>query len=460
VDVTDRIDEEITLGPPEPVGAESPVDVTRFLAAAAYLDEDFRGKALSQTMQQKYRFIAPSYGVNIGCVVRHCIASRRLSRRRDLLLTALIVVGIWSLHLPLLFSVGLFALGVFVAVGLTSPGLKFRWRVVLSLVAYVAFAGFVLHPLSLLTALGAWFVVAVDKYERRYRVVARRMNSKAFNPDAPAYGREKPDQYELDKKRTAHLEGHQDGNVVVYSGFSPFIGSGHEVKRWSFAVDLQQPQQPQQPRDGLEAGLTSPIELAEVYAHVVGAMKSLDLDGLRVADRFYVSGRHVGVDPQLFFHPKKPQERFPRLRYEIEDLAALQAKPTELVRQYADIKLAIWQSELILSTFVRFSQTSHYLFVETNFFVLPPLKSNYYGINTLRPRPTGHELSRLVVESATSTPLLWVQAPLRVAKWMARPVSRRRRQRRVAHEIEANLRFDYGAKGSVREIGSDERYAK
>ena len=440
--------------PTDRVEKESTVDVTRYLAAAAYLDETFRSEVLSQTMQQKHRFIAPSYGVNIGCVVRHCLASRRLSRRRDVILTALIIIGVWALHLPLLFAVAVFVGGVLIASALASPNLKLRWRIFLSVVAYIAFAAFALHPLSLLTALSALFVVTADTYERRYRVVARGMNSKVFKPEDPAYGRERPDHAAADRQRTAHLDGHQDGNVVVYSGFSPFIGSGTELKRWSFAVALKKG------RDAsLEPGPASPLT-ADIHAHVVEAMKKLGLEGCTVVDRFYVSGRHVGQDPDLFFYPKGPHERFPRLRYLISDVAALEAKPPEIVRQYADIKVAAWESELILSTFVRFCRTSHYLYVEAIYFLLPPLKSDYYRINTFNPRPTPHEVLRLFLDSAASTPLLWLKAPLRVATWMARPVSRVRRQRRVRHAIEENLRYDYGATGSVRESGSDKEYAK
>ena len=144
------------------------MDVTRFLAAAAYLDEAFRDEVIVQTLHESHRFIAPSYGVNIASVVRHCIASRRLSRRRDVLLTALFLFGVWALHLPLLFALGAFAGGVLVAMGLATPGLRLRWRIVLSIVAYIAFLAFAVHPLSLLTALLEWLVVTADAYERRY----------------------------------------------------------------------------------------------------------------------------------------------------------------------------------------------------------------------------------------------------------------------------------------------------
>jgi hypothetical protein len=98
--------------------------------------------------------------------------------------------------------------------------------------------------------------------------------------------------------------------------------------------------------------------------------------------------------------------------------------------------------------------------VEANHVLLPGLKGPYYDINTYNRRPTLHEFSRLVVDSALSTPLLWLKAPLRVAKWMARPITRARREHRVSQSIRENLRFDYGAVRSVREIGADDEYAK
>ncbi|MFN2592731.1 MAG: hypothetical protein ABR532_07855 [Candidatus Dormibacteria bacterium] len=109
---------------------------------------------------------------------------------------------------------------------------------------------------------------------------------------------------------------------------------------------------------------------------------------------------------------------------------------------------------------MRFFQTPGYLFVETSYFVLPPLKGSYYDINTFNPRPTGHELVRLALDSTTRTPLLWLEAPLRVAKWIARPLSLARREQRIGQSIRENRRFDYGALGSIRESGSENAYAK
>src|SRR2546427_11765037 len=57
-------------------------------------------------------------------------------------------------------------------------------------------------------------------------------------------------------------------------------------------------------------------------------------------------------------------------------------------------------------------------------------------------------------------PLLWLEAPLRVAKWMATPISRARREYQVEQAIRENPNFDYGALDSIRESGSDPVYGK
>jgi hypothetical protein len=458
LDVADRIGGQGAVGDePNAVGRETTVDVTRYLAAAAYLDETFRDEVIVQTLYEKYRFIAPSYGVNIGSVVRHCIASRRLSRRRDVILSVLLVIGLWALHLPLLFEVGVFAVALIVAIALSSPKTKLRWRVVLSVVAYFGIAAFVLHPLSFLTALAAWFVVAADRYERRYRVVGKRINSKPFNPADSAYGRERPHERAADDRRTAHLAAQQDGNVVAYSGFSPFRGSGLEMEKWSWSIAIDVTQA----REGW--GKDRPpdrIETTELYSRVIDSMNHLGVEDCTAVDRFYVNGRHVGADKELFFHPLGPGDGFRRLRYQIDDVPKLETKPAEVVRRYVDIKVMSWESELILSAFVRFSRHAHYLFVETSYFVLLPLKPSYHDMGGFNPQPTPHELLRIIGDSTTGTPLLWLQAPLRVVKWMAHPASRARQKQQVGQAIRENRRFDYGATGSVRESGSDDGFPK
>jgi hypothetical protein len=312
--------------------------------------------------------------------------------------------------------------------------------------------------LSLLAALAALFVVAADSYERHYRVVARRMaDAKKFDPKAPAYGRERDKDRAADEARVAHLVNHRDGNVVVYSGYWPFIGSGFELSRWSWSVAIDLAQGPDGSR---RPGSAPTVGAGEVSAYLIDAINDLRLEGCHAAERFYVSGRHVGSDNELYFHPKGPHEPFPKLRSTIDDVSRLEAKPVEFVRRYADIKVESWESELILSAFVRCARSPDYLSVEVNYFVLPPLQPHYHAISGLHPWPTPHQLLVLVGNSLSRMPLLWLESPRRVAKWMARPVTRARREQVVAQAIRENRKFDYGALGSVRETGCDDEYAK
>src|SRR6202008_3379633 len=87
-------------------------------------------------------------------------------------------------------------------------------------------------------ALARLLVGAPDVYRGRSGGVARRMNEKDFKPGAPAYGRERPGQRAADARRIAHLAGHRDGNVVVYSGYAPFKGAGVEAPRWSWSFSF------------------------------------------------------------------------------------------------------------------------------------------------------------------------------------------------------------------------------
>ena len=65
-----------------------------------------------------------------------------------------------------------------------------------------------------------------------------------------------------------------------------------------------------------------------------------------------------------------------------------------------------------------------------------------------------------MLTSIARTPVLWLEAPIRVARWMARPIARARREQQVAQAIRENRKFDYGAIGSIRESGSEQEYAK
>lgn len=77
----------------EPVDAISTLDgTTRYLCAAAHLDEEFCDEAIAEFLVEPVRAIPPSPGVDSAAVLREAVAAQTRRRIRDGLLLALLVV--------------------------------------------------------------------------------------------------------------------------------------------------------------------------------------------------------------------------------------------------------------------------------------------------------------------------------------------------------------------------------
>lgn len=430
----------------DPGDSKSASDLTRYLAAAAYLDEAFRDDVLAQTLERRHRFIGPAYGVNVPCVVRHCLASLRLSRIRDVILSVLLFFALRGLGIPLMYYLPVLGVSALVLAGLASRKLKLFVKILLYAVAYIGFFALLTRP-SVSAAVLALLVVCVDTYDRRYRIAVRQLFAKSVSVVPPPSGWH-PRKNSFNDRRLAELDDQTEGNVVIYSGFSPFVGSGDEVKRWSFSINATQapPSQADPPKA---------FGASDIHRHVVEALEDLHLEGLTVNDRLYVNGRFIRGDERFFQDPGDPLSG---LQSNVDDISAFIAHPTETVRQYTHIQIVSWKSQLILSVFVRFWRTTDYLFVEWSYFVLFPLKGRYREVAKYNRRPTPHEFFRLVLDSARETPLVWLKAPLGVARWSIRSISRARREQRVRQAIRENLRFDYGATTSIRQMATSSWY--
>ena len=67
-------------------------EATRYLCAAAYLDLEFRERALATVEKEPLKALAPNYGCDLGVVLTHCLRARRITRIRDVCLTILLLV--------------------------------------------------------------------------------------------------------------------------------------------------------------------------------------------------------------------------------------------------------------------------------------------------------------------------------------------------------------------------------
>ena len=228
-------------------------ETTRYLCAAAYLDRGFANHVITKVLEEEHRAVAPSYGVDVVPVVRHCLTAERRRRLRDLALIGVVLVGG-----PILLLAG------------ASP------------------AGVVLRLLLL-----AWAVVFVESAVNRYEVLAARLLRDRFDPAAP--------QAPLTRRQARllrELHENERGNVTVYSGFSPFVGCGLDQGGWSFALNAGKGR-----RDLHETLEPIPFEVEELHDEVVSALRALDLHQVRIEDRLYVNGQDIRDDRRFLPDP-------------------------------------------------------------------------------------------------------------------------------------------------------------
>lgn len=381
-------------------------ETTRYLCAAAYLDRGFANHVITKVLEEEHRAVAPSYGVDVVPVVRHCLTAERRRRLRDLALIGVVLVGG-----PILLLAG------------ASP------------------AGVVLRLLLL-----AWAVVFVESAVNRYEVLAARLLRDRFDPAAP--------QAPLTRRQARllrELHENERGNVTVYSGFSPFVGCGLDQGGWSFALNAGKGR-----RDLHETLEPIPFEVEELHDEVVSALRALDLHQVRIEDRLYVNGQDIRDDRRFLPDPFAR----PGAWADAETLHQFLRNPTQRVRHYTCIQVVDWQGELVLSIFFRCTKAGGNLFVEASYFLLPPLREEYHKIDNLRATPDLAGGAELALKAAIGTIPVLVMAPFHVLAHLTSGLTRWQERRSMRRTIRANPSFDYGATTSIRQSGMSPNYRR
>jgi len=390
--------------PLPPVPPRPATEATRYLCAAAYLEQKFADRVVERVLRERHRAVAPSYGVDLHAVVRHCIAARRRKFVRALVLSIVLLVGG-----PLFLWLGASPLGALL-------------RVVVI----------------------AWGVVFVGRILDRYEVLAGTLLRDRFDV------RSAPRASARDERLIGELERHQLANVTVYSGFSPFVGCGWDQGGWSFVVDVRKGKE-----DLTGKRHPRPFRVEELYASLLDTVRSLRIERLRADDRLFMNGRDVRgatwVLPDEFARPLPWVDPAVVHRY-VE-------APTHRVRHYLAIQLVEWEGELVLSLFLRFNQVGGTLFCEGSYFLLPPVKDKYHEVDDVSAYPDARALLDQMARGAVTAPFLLVAAPFLVierlfARWRA--WLERRATRRL---IRSRPMFDYGAATTVRQEGMSASYS-
>ena len=396
-------------------------ETTRLLCAAAYLDRKFRELVFKHCLDNRHRALGASFGVDMPTVVRHCRRAKRISSKRIL-----------SLFLPGLFA---WIALLFAANGSeTDQAAAIGWLTIIYLISF----GICLY------------------FESRARaIVTRNFMRGHFDPEAALSANDMP----VDSIRAAEV-----GNTVIYSGFSPFVGSGENIGAWSFALDLRKRANPpvgsgngsNHPSE-LSAMELENITLEALYARVSRDISAIGLDRVTLQDKLYVNGRDIRDDTRFLAHP------LDRPRYRVDDQIVSDAmfrQQEKQLRHYRCIRVVDWSGELVLSIFLRFSKLGHNLFVEASYFLLTPIAERFRAVDAMSPHFSFSRFVELVFASALKAPFLTLWAPISLVwrifdgfhSWSAR--------RQEDQLIRENPTFDYGAAFSFRQWASSNEYRR
>ncbi|KHL91837.1 hypothetical protein QW71_32575 [Paenibacillus sp. IHB B 3415] len=377
-------------------------DITRYLCAAAEIAPKFRNKVFEQIIDNTIRYVAPSYGVDVPLVARHCIRGQV----RDLVVEALLsVVLLWTL-----FS---------------------------SFKSYGVFSGIFHFVLTLFTY--PWLVAVLLRWSNLYlgyKIIAKDLKEKDKEDESNSLIEA---QYE---KRIKELEELQDGNVVYYSGYNPFVGSGKQVDGWSFVCGTKLKE---------ELGLEPEnLSLYVLYALINRNMTSLKIPNLTVQDKLFVNGMEIREDSR--FLPNIYQSPVSSVAEALVDEYKEECEGN--IRYYQTVQVVGWQGNIVFSSFFRITKNEKHLFVEANYYAVPPLKAQFYEIDQLSSTIPFGLVMKMGATSILPAILQLPLSPLRAVRYGRAFFKGRKDKKEILKQIDMNQKFNYGAYESIREMAA------
>lgn len=371
---------------------------TRRLCAAAQLDAGFRAHVLRTTVHERHQAIAPSYGIDVPQVVKHCLVANRRELIRDAWLTVLLITFIPALWLGTLKS----------------------------------------HMAMMLLILTAAYAVVWIYELSVHHVVETRLRNGRFRPYDMACDADCSD-------TLSQVADRQNANLIVYGDYYPFVGSGTvELDRWPLTVDIRRA--PNRRRRNAPVA-PMPFQCRELYDHVRLGVKRLGLDDVTVEERLYVNGRSLREKPEFL------PDRFtqPNPRVDPATLERFVGRPTQAVRHYQCIQAITWGGDLVISFLLRFEIAGGHLFAEATTLVLGPIQKRYRAIDQLPCTPLLTKVLHLVPAVATGALAEMPKAPLRLVGRVHSAWSRGREEKRDRDRISGALDHNYGALSSLRQ---------
>ena len=484
---------------PRPAGR--PSNPTRYLCAAAYLDPGYANEVIGELVAT-HRAVAPSVDIDLGPIVRHCLQARRIALIRDAVLTGILALGLVVATGPMIaFLVIAFCLGfvqgpswqrrsagakigIAAGVAATLIGVAVLIGIIVLVSGLRSFAstGSLTGSAGAAGAAGLGFLaelvvilIAVGTTVAVYTSVRYRTLSEQLRPDAKPvrFSRSNPDV----EARIAQVEAAQWGNVTLYAGENPFIGTGRINHAWNIAIELDrarpagQEMSVQPPRRRYVP--VDPVELQQVIRERLVKLNDPRLPENERVSALTVEDHVVGEGLRSWDGPLiDPDEKVPYSLAGPEAIEALIRHPQAGLRYYQRLSvsdrgqavrsggqevIAGVDQEIAISAFVYVAVEGRMLYLQFVTTVLPPIHHKYHVIDRLPKTSSGTFMTKVLLETATTMFGDLVGAPL----WLYRTLRQIRREQR-AFAAEASSSDDYlfgdvGARRSVRQVGAAAR---
>ena len=467
-------------------------EATRYLCAAAHLDERFARAVLDEVLYQPHRAVAPSHGISLGPVLRHALAARRRSLIRDGVVAGALILGLFvSFSVGLIVVVSLVSLWVGTRI-LRSLAVRRSTRAIIYIVAAIFLIPLLLMLIGTSSLLSYWLyslsysgfptggvpgrgpiwllillVIWGTYFGYRLMVhhtIAAELTPEFYDPRrAPAAG-------PIHERHLNYLEHAQQGNLAIYSqetGARPFIGFGGVVEEWSLVTPLRSAAASKIPgfladddsttirRASPQVASAIPFTIDQLYEAIRTGMATLRdprlppdevIPHLSVRDRVFLAGR-LPFDSQFL------DRGYPRYRLSEAEVKDVQSAPRGRLRHYQSVRMAAWEGEVEVTTFVHVSRRGGMLFVEFVATAMPGIQPAYHRIDTYDRMDVG-----AIFGAAGKAVGDVIRSPLAVFALAGAGVDRIRRAFNEASDsqrISRQLMFDYGCRGSVRELAAD-----
>ncbi len=478
-------------------------NATRYLCAAAYLAPWFATRVISELIGS-HRAVAPSRGIDLEPIVRHCLKARHMQLMRDIVLCVLLVLGVvTALPALILILVAAFFLSFL-------PGAKWERRsighkvlagvaavaaIIVAVVAGLIILVVVLSHLLLNSSLSSgglpipagsgavivWFLVyagLLGTVLARYSYVRNRTLGEWLSPgaQAPLFAH----QGERVETRIAEVSAAQHGNLTLYNGEDPFVGAGitpftlqrEDERVWSIAIELIREGAPRTllgPSSPGQVGI-DPMELHDVLRKRLLRLNDQALPPNERVSALTVDHHVVGEGRFRWDSPLIDAERkIPYSQVSQEAITALIRSPQARLRYYQRVSISdegqmvlaggqpvigSVDQEVIVSAFVYIAVEGHMFYLEFVPCYLAPILERYRGIDRLPKITSGKFLAKVALDTASTAFSDLLRAPGSVfVTW------RQMRRERKSFEEELKHADDYvyadvGANISVRELGA------